>query len=549
MKQELKKIIEAYYAKIEGIYEDPDLYAGIYGIERDQAAKELKDFISFKDQAVLGDYRARWLIISQYAKVIEDVLQINERQLREIINLKAWENNDSRVLFEILLDRYDIGQLIDQYQFHTVISRDDILKIFAENLEELKDYGNKARAIKILATLIYAHEDGQDAIDTLQHHNINEIGILDKDYIYIVYRGKKIRLEFLKIADNDTIINIQKKTTRNSKIQYDEQNPTVVASKNNASRITVAGYSATAADSDLLYNERIFNLKKITLEEMKENYGTLDELIYNLIIMNQKGRGSYLISGSDMGVGKSTFLAATIEKVPNYWGIGILDTQDELQARRKYPWKNIITLIENPRRTIAEQFQTMLKMARDVLFVGEITKSEEISQLINCCLRLNAGVGGTIHLFSPFEAVASCRNLLMGTDMYDDSQKAEEDISRGIDLIFHLSKLEDGKIIIERVVEICYLEKNYDLPPETDGPMEERLSNLVNMAQIALSKYLYQKCYRYNEIIRFDRGHMCWLPVNLPSDNYFKKLQQFVSIEEIEAFKRSFRDKKAKGGC
>jgi hypothetical protein len=38
-----------------------------------------------------------------------------------------------------------------------------------------------------------------------------------------------------------------------------------------------------------------------------------------------------------MGVGKSTFLLAMMEKVPDMWGIGILDTQNELQARKKYP--------------------------------------------------------------------------------------------------------------------------------------------------------------------------------------------------------------------
>ncbi len=545
----LKKRLQELYLGIEGIYEDPDFYANIYGIDQAQALRELKDFVMLKDRAVLGDYGARGYIINQYVKVLKDVLGINEKQLVDFITLDRWQENDCSVLFEILLDHYDMGWLVDHYHLQTTVTREDIIHIFQKELEVLREhYQPITKRIKVLATMIYAHEDGQDAIDTLQHHNINEIGVLDKDYIYIVYKGKKIRLGFLRIEDNGTIINIQKKTTRNSKVQYDEQNPTVVASKNNASRITVAGYAATASASDLLYNERIFNLKKITLEEMQDTHKTIDDLIYKLIVMNQRGRGSYLVSGSDMGVGKSTFLAATIEKVPDYWGIGILDTQDELQARKKYPWKNIITLIDNPKRCIAEQFQIMLKMARDVLFVGEITKPEEISQLINSCLRLNSGVGGTIHLFSPFEAIANCRNLLMGTAMYDNSEKAEEDISRGIDLIFHLCKLKDGRIIVERVVEICYLEKNYDIPLVLEGSVEERFSNVINMAQMALSKYLYQRCYRYNEIIRFDRTNDQWIPMNLPSEHYFNKISQFVPWKEIEDFRGFFMESKARGG-
>nr|WP_243427822.1 ATPase, T2SS/T4P/T4SS family [Alkaliphilus hydrothermalis] len=396
--------------------------------------------------------------------------------------------------------------------------------------------------------MVYAREDGQDIIDTLQHHNINEIGILNKDYIYIVYKGRKLQLSFLSFGNRERIINIQKKTTRNAKLQYDQQNPTVVASKYNASRITVAGYDATATDEDLIYNERIFNIKQISLEDMRDTYNTINQLIFNLLDINQRGRGSYLVSGSDMGVGKSTFLTATIEKVPDYWGIGILDTQDELQVMKKYPHKNVITLIENSKRSIAQEFQVMLKMARDVIFVGEITKPEEISELLNASLRLNSGVGGTIHLISPFEAVANCRNLLMGTDMYDQSDKAEEDIARGIDFVLHLAKLPNGRIVLDRIVEICYTQKDLSVESDLTGTIEEKLSNTLNLLQFALLKYLYPKCYQYNEILRYDRGKDCWIPVNLPSQQYFNKIQQYVSDEEIEGFKAYFLQEQRKAG-
>jgi len=389
--------------------------------------------------------------------------------------------------------------------------------------------------------MIYAWEDGQDVIDTLQHHNINEIGVLAKDYIYIVHRGKKLWLSFLSFPSGDTLINIQKKITRNSKVQYDEQNPTVVAAKDNASRITVAGYTATPGTGDLFLNERIFNLKKITLEEMRDVHGTIDQGIYQLILHNQRGRGSYLVSGSDMGVGKSTFLAATIEKVPEYWGIGLLDTQDELQLRKKYPWKNIITLIENPKRTIGEQFQIMLKMARDVLYVGEITKPEEIGQLIHSCLRLNAGVGATIHLASPYEAVASCRNLLMSTEIYDSSEKAEEDIARGIDLIFHLGKGNGGKIVVEQVVELCYREQHMDIPLNLTGERRDKIDNLLNLAQFALKKYLYQRSYEYKEIMRYNRETGRWQIMNPLSEQYYDKLSHFIPWGELEALRKQIQ--------
>lgn len=540
--------LSALYGQLEELFETPELYSAMFQVNREEAQGELREFVFMKDRASLGNRQAREYVINQYTKALDQGIKLSDQELQEIIPWEDWEKCNDRILFEILLDTYDMGELIDRYSLEVKFDHGRLREIFQmEGTKLRRIYQQRLKRLRILATVIYAWEDGQDVIDTLQHHNINEIGVLAKDYIYIVYRGKKLWLSFLSFPSDEVLINIQKKLTRNSKVQYDEQNPTVVASKENASRITVAGFVATPGKGDLFLNERIFNLKKITLEEMRDQYGTINQTIYQLILFNQRGRGSYLVSGSDMGVGKSTFLAATIEKVPDYWGIGLLDTQDELQLRKKYPWKNINTLIENPKRTIGEQFQIMLKMARDVLYVGEITKPEEIAQLIHSCLRLNAGVGGTIHLASPFEAVASCRNLLMSTEMYDNSDKAEEDIARGIDLIFHLGKGKDGKIVVEQVVELCYQERHLDLPVTLSGDRRERIDHLLNLAQLALRKYLYPRPYVYREIIRYDREREGWQILNPLSDQYYQKLSRFIPWQELSVLKELIQPREE--GC
>lgn len=546
----IDKALEKITKEIENIYDNPDIYCGLFQIDKKVAEVEIEHFGVMKDRAVLGDPSARSYVIHQYSKMIMEALKYHSDEIDNIIDFQDMIKNPHKVIFEALLYIFDLSQLIDKYRLDTVVSGEQLIEIAVAEKDSLDmTYKILTNRVKLLASMVYAREDGQDVIDTIQHHNINEIGILNKDYIYIVYKGRKLHLDFLSFEDRERIINIQKKTTRNAKVQYDQQNPTVVASKYNASRITVAGYAATATEEDLIYNERIFNIKKISLEEMRDTYKTINHLIFKLLDINQRGRGSYLVSGSDMGVGKSTFLTATIEKVPDYWGIGILDTQDELQVRKKYPHKNVITLIENPKRSIGQEFQVMLKMARDVIFVGEITKPEEISELLNASLRLNSGVGGTIHLISPFEAVANCRNLLMGTDLYDQSDKAEEDIARGIDLVLHLAKLPDGRIVLDRIVEICYVQKDVPVELNLSGRTDEKLSNTLNLVQLALAKYLYPKCYQYNEILHYDRDGDCWIPVNLPSQQYFDKIQQYVSKEEIEDIKEYFlKEQRQVGG-
>ena len=235
-------------------------------------------------------------------------------------------------MFEFLLENRRLGEMIDKYHVENVLTWVELREIVRNEDKDdtiTRRYKSKRERCIFLHSL-YAFAYGQDCIDSLQNQDINEIGVL-KDYVYITYKGRKIRLVFLSFDSVGTILNIQKKTTQNSSLNYDRQNPIVVTSKNNFNRISVAGYEVTPSTDDAYYNERIFNLKNITLEEMRDKYNTINDGIYRFLIMNQAGRGSFFVTGSDMGVGKSTFLLSMLEKYPDSWGIGILDPQNELR--------------------------------------------------------------------------------------------------------------------------------------------------------------------------------------------------------------------------
>lgn len=537
--------------KLDEIFKNTDRYMELHEIDRKQADSELTMYTLLKAESI-GNRSAREYIINLYAKILLNLYKNGTAEIMELVDFEDILKNPVEIIFEILLSMYDVSHLINQYITHFVITEKDIREIAIHESTALYDNFSKTeKKLWFIAQLIYAKEYGQDCLDSLQYNNINEVGIIDKDYIYIIYKGDKIHLEFLHIEDEGVILNIQKKASRNARPGYDEQNPTVVTSKDNSSRITVAGYDATPAQQDLYYNERIFNLKKITLENMRDIHETINNIIYDFLCLNQRGKGSHFVTGSDMGIGKSTFLLAMMEKIRNNWGIGILDTQNELQAKQKYPWKNILTLIQNPRRTIADLFVIMLKMARDILYVGEITMPSEVAELINASLRLNAGVGATMHSTSPFEVVTNLRNLMLRTEMYNNAEIAEADIARGLDIIVHLCRhpYDRKRIIVENIVEVTYLEQDIYVEPVITGSKKEKFENLLNMAQIALQKYLYRRNYRYNEIFRFDYVKNGWTAVNLPSTNYFNKISRYVDLSEIESFKQKFEAYKAGVPC
>ncbi len=524
----------------------PERYRALYHTDFAYAEQAVRLFSEWKDAASLGDLEARNALIDYFVQILESNVdgQVQE-DIQTLVDFQNIINNGAGILFELLLanrslcsllDRYAITEQLDESRLFTIAQREEEEKPFSVR------YQSRREQFRFLAALLYAATYGQDCIDSLQYQDISEIGILNKDYIYVVHKGRKIRLSFLRFDTSGTIVNIQKKATQNAALNYDRQNPILVTAKNNASRISAAGYDVTPTDQDWYYNERIFHLQSISLETMLQTLHTIDETIYWLLMMNQKGRGSFFVTGSDMGVGKSTFLLSLLEKYPNYWGIGILDPQNELQAGKKYPDKNVLTLVENARKDLSSCFAYLLKTSRDVIVVSEITMPEEVTELVHAALRLNAGVCATMHSFSPHEVVPNLRNLMLRTEMYQNKTTAEEDIAGSIDLIIHLCRLAGGRIVVESIHEI-YLERELERPDWNDEREEDKEYiqwKLMKLQWRALQEQVTGRKYLLRKLVEYQPAADCWIVWNRPSEQYFSKMSRYAEPCLLDQVKSRF---------
>lgn len=505
---------------------DPDKYAQLYQVDRKSALQAMSLFTDMKDRAALGDKRARQQIIDYYVCILEDLsLGVMSSFIDKAVNFTEIESNCDEIIFELLIANISLGTIIDKYKIIDSFPAERLHQIASIECGIMERYKDKREQLAFIATLIYSTGYGQDCIEALQYQDINEIGILNKDYVYVIYKGNKIRLPFLSFESSTTIVNIQKKTTQNSALNYDMQNPIVVTAKHNSSRISVAGYDVTPSEEDFYYNERIFNVEVVTLEVLRDQYRTINQLMYKLFMLNQQGRGSFIVSGSDMGVGKSTFLLSMIGKYPDNWGIGILDQQNELQAGVKYPHKNVITLVENNKKNLAQSFAYLLKTSRDVMVVSEITQPDEVSELVNAALRLNAGVGATMHSLSPAEVIPNLRNLMMKTSMYNDKTTAEEDLANSLDLIIHLRRLSNGRIVVDSIHEVIKNEIDEEDLHMNDPDKE----NLFHRLAV---KYIFDMLmghqYTLRPVVQFDNCRNDWIFINRPSDKYISKMMRYA---------------------
>lgn len=513
---------------------DPEKYALLYRVDKRSAMQAMSTLTDMKDRAALGDKEARSHIIDYYVRILEDYSRsVMSSFIEKAVNFEDITANTDDVIFELLIANISLGTLIDKYNIRDTFYCELLREIAVCEKNIMERYHHKSERLLFIASLIYAMGYGQDCIESLQYQDVNEIGILNKDYVYVTYKGNKIRLPFLSFEGSTTIVNIQKKTTQNSALNYDMQNPIVVTAKHNSSRISVAGYDVTPAADDFYYNERIFNVEVVTLEVLRDRYKTINPLLYKLFMLNQKGRGSFIVSGSDMGVGKSTFLLSMIGKYPDNWGIGVLDQQNELQVGVKYPHKNVITLVENNKKNLAQSFAYLLKTSRDVMVVSEITLPDEVSELINAALRLNAGVSATMHSLSPKEVIPNLRNLMMKTSMYTDKATAEEDLANSLDLIVHLKRLPEGRIVVDSVHEVIGNDISSEELCMNNPDAEELFYKLA-------SKYLFDMLmghrYTLRPIVVFDNNKEDWVCVNKPSEKYVKKMMRYAGMEMIEQF-------------
>lgn len=530
-------------------------FSEIYHVDRVKAEKAIRSFTSLKDMAALGNKTARQNIVDYYIRILESYDRNSlEEMINNAVNFIEIEKNTSEVIFELLLADFSFEDIWRNYLKNskdaTVIEEKSLIVTAVNMVREnnfLNKYSNKRERLNFICLLLYAVSYGQSCIESLQYKDVNEIGILNKDYIYVVYKGTKIHLQFLHFDNSGTIINIQKKTTQKSALNYDMQNPMLVTAKSNSNRISVAGYDVTPGEDDLYYNERIFNLDVVSLEDIKDKYNTIDDKILKFLKFNQKGRGSFIVSGSDMGVGKSTFLLSMIGEYPSSWGIGILDPQNELQVGQKFPSKNVITLVENSKRNMAQCFAYLLKTSRDVLVVSEITLPEEVSELVNSALRLNAGVSATMHSFSPAEVIPNLRNLMLKTPMYKDKNTAEEDIANCIDLIIHLKRLNTGRIVVDSIYEVYCDVSGYDEyikereKAYTDGYLETKDTALMCLMKLSidyLSSLLVGKKYILKKLFEYKDGG--WILHEVPSDNYFEKMSRYAGKQSVEEIKILF---------
>lgn len=248
-----------------------------------------------------------------------------------------------------------------------VITADEINNIF----EKEKFTLTFADKLNVLVQRIYQHYKGYSSIDEVRDMNIDgisggvsglpesflsQVAQTDANYlgqitehkvpracdsIWIMFRGKSIRLAFLSFGKESELKRVCQNIYKyNNPGQLSDTNGYKINEMKDGSRVVVVRPSMSETWAFFV---RKFDVKRATLEQIIKVPGKEDAI--DLLKYLVKGARIISLTG-EQGCGKTTMLMGMIENIYETMNLRITETAFELHLRKIYPTRNILSMRE-----------------------------------------------------------------------------------------------------------------------------------------------------------------------------------------------------------
>jgi pilus assembly protein CpaF len=183
--------------------------------------------------------------------------------------------------------------------------------------------------------------------------------------------------------------------------------------------------------------------------------GTLTEGHLETLASAVAGRRSILVTGGT-GSGKTTLLNA----LSSFIGPAerVVTIEDAAELRLQQP--HVVRLESRPAGvegrgevTIRDLLRNALRMRPDRIVIGEVRGPEALDLLT----ALNTGHDGalsTVHANSPEDAISRIETLALMAGVGLPHDAIADQARRGIDLVVHLQRTEDGARRVTRIAEV-----------------------------------------------------------------------------------------------
>src|SRR5438876_1286323 len=284
----------------------------------------------------------------------------------------------------------------------------------------------------------------------LQDPTVNDILVNGPKQVY-VERAGVLEESNVMFKDNAHLMNIIDKIVSAVGRRVDESSPMVDARLADGSRVNVI-IPPLAIDGPHISIRRFGHIP-ITEDDLLRNQ-TLTQPMLELLRGSVKARLNVIISGGT-GAGKTTLLNVLSGYISEKERIVTIEDSAELQMKQRHcvRLETRPPNIEGKGAVMQRQLLiNSLRMRPDRIVVGEVRGEEALDML----QAMNTGHDGsltTVHANSPRDAIARVETMaMMAVDL--PITAIREQIASGVNLLVHISRLQDGSRRVTHISEI-----------------------------------------------------------------------------------------------
>jgi pilus assembly protein CpaF len=289
----------------------------------------------------------------------------------------------------------------------------------------------------------------------LDDPDISEIMVNGPYQIYVERKGR-IELSQTRFNDNAHVMNVINRIVSSVGRHIDESSPMVDARLSDGSRFN-AIIPPLALNGPTITIRKFFK-NPLTVSDLVR-FTSVSPKMMSFLDACVKGKLNIIVSGGT-GSGKTTLLNILSGYIPNTERIITIEDAAELQLRQEH----VVTLESRPPNiegagqiTIRNLVVNSLRMRPDRIIVGEVRSAETLDML----QAMNTGHEGsmtTAHANSPRELMSRLETMVLMSGLEMPIKAIREQISSGIDLIVHQSRLRDGSRKVVNITEIVGME-------------------------------------------------------------------------------------------
>jgi len=280
--------------------------------------------------------------------------------------------------------------------------------------------------------------------------------LVNGPYRVFIERFGRLEETDVRFRDSDHLVRIIQRIAARVGRRIDESSPMVDARLPDGSRVN-ATLPPVTIDGPTLSIRR-FGRRRLRSDDLMQ-LGMFSPAMRELLRFIVRGRKNLIISGGT-GSGKSTFLSAVAEAIPETERIVTIEDAAELQLDQGH----VVRMetrppnVEGQGRIVARDLLiNALRMRPDRIIVGEVRGGEALDML----QAMNTGHDGgmtTIHANSPRDALSRLETMVLMAGIDLPSRAIREQTASAIDIIVQIRRYEDGVRRVQSLSELVGME-------------------------------------------------------------------------------------------